>query len=105
MHMVIPKATYALDGSETTTQVEGPMAGSAKLKAKWVKDHKALELSSVRELEFREHSVTLSTKEQWTLSEDGTQLKVQRSVETPRGTETIKLTFRKGQGEPETGQQ
>ena len=46
--------------------------------------------------------MTFTTKERWTLSEGGEALKVQRSVETPMGTDTVKLTFRKGQAALQT---
>jgi hypothetical protein len=105
LRMVIPKATYLLDGEQTTAQVESPRPGTVKLKAKWAKDKKTLELSSVREIEFWGSSVTFTSKERWTLSDGGELLKVQRSVDTPRGTDAVKLTFRKGQGEPQRPQQ
>ena len=105
LRMVIPKATYSLDGKETTVEIKGSMPGTLKLKAKWAKDRKALELSSVREADFGGHSVTFTSKERWTLSDGGEVLKVQRSVESPRGTDTVKLTFRKGNSEPQTPQQ
>lgn len=80
LRMVIPNATYSLDGKETTAQVEGPMPGTATLKAKWAKDGKALELFSVRDADLGGRSVTFTSKERWTLSEGGEVLKIQRSV-------------------------
>ncbi len=103
--MVIPSATYLLDGKETTAELEGRMPGTATLKAKWAKDRKALELSAVRQVDFQGNSVTFTSKETWKLSEDGEVLNLQRTVETPHGTDTVKLTFRKDQGEPQTPQQ
>ncbi len=105
VRMVIPNATYSLDGEETTAEIESPMPGTAKLKAKWATDKKTLELSSVRETNFGGRSVTFTSKERWTLSNGGEVLKVQRSVETPRGLDEVKLTFRKGKGEAQTPQQ
>jgi hypothetical protein len=97
--MVIPSATYSLDGKETTAELEGPMPGTATLKAKWAKDQKVLELTAVRHLDFQGNSVTFTSKERWKLSEDGQEFKLERTVETPRGTDSVKLVFRKEQGE------
>jgi hypothetical protein len=105
LRMMVPKATYSLDGKETTAGIEGPMPGTIKFKAKWAKDRKALGLSSVREANIGGNSVTFTIKEKWTLSDGGEVLKVQRSVETPRGMDTVKLTFRKGKSEPQAPQQ
>lgn len=102
LRMVIPKASYLLDGQESTAQLEEPMPGTAKLKAKWAKDNKGLELSSFREINFGGNSVTFTTREKWVLSDDGETLKIQRSVETPRGLDTIKLVFRKGDSKTPT---
>jgi hypothetical protein len=96
--MVIPSATYSLDGKETTAELEGRMPGTATLKARWVKDGKALELSTVRHVDFQGNSVTFTSKERWELAEGGEVLSLQRSVETPRGTDTVKLTFNKEKG-------
>jgi hypothetical protein len=105
LRMVIPSATYSLDDKETTAEVEEPMPGTATLKATWAKGGKGLELSVVRDFDFQGNSVTFTSKETWKLSEDGEVLKVQRSVQTPRGTDTVKLTFRKERGESQTPQQ
>jgi len=105
LRMVIPSATYSLDGKETTAEVEEPMPGTATLKATWAKGGKGLELSVVRDLDFQGNSVTFTSKETWKLSEDGEVLKLERTIETPRGKDTVKLTFRKNQGEPQTPEQ
>jgi hypothetical protein len=91
--MVIPSATYLLDGKETTVELEGRMPGTATLKAKWAKDKKAIELSAVRHVEFQGNRMSFTTKETWKLSADGEVLNLQRTVETLRGTDTVKLTF------------
>jgi len=105
LRMVIPKATYPLSGEVTTADSERPGRGAAKLRAKWSKDGKTLELSSARNMNFGGNTETFTTKERWTLSEGGETLKLQRSVETPMGIDTVKLTFRKGKAEPQTPQQ
>ncbi len=40
--MVIPTATYSLDGKETTAELEGRLPGRATLRAKWTKDRRFL---------------------------------------------------------------
>ena len=99
LRMVSPMATYALDGKETTSQVQTPTPGTLTLKAKWSKDRKNLELSTFEEAVFKGHRETFTSKERWTLSEGGEALKVQRTVETPQGPDSIKLVFRKDTGE------
>jgi hypothetical protein len=98
LSMVIPNATYSLEGKETVAMLEGRMSGSATLKAKWAKDKKSLELTAVRHSDQEEGSA-LTTKEVWTMSKDGEVLNLQRTVETPFGTDRIKLTFNKEKGE------
>jgi hypothetical protein len=104
LRMVIPKATYPMGSEVTTAELEPPARGAAKLKAKWSKDGKTLELSSARNMNFGGNRGTFTTKERWTLSEGGETLKVQRSVETPMGIDTVKFTFRKSKAEPQTPQ-
>lgn len=95
---VIPSATYSLDGEETEAQVTGRMRGTATLKARWTKDGKGLQLFAIRQTNFQGNTENLTTKEKWTLSNGGNMLSVQRTVETPFGTDEVKLTFQKGQG-------
>lgn len=95
---VIPSAAYSLDGKETVASASGRMRGSATLKAKWTKDGKSLQLFAVREADSQGSGENLTSKEKWTLSNDGNTLTVQRSVETSFGTDDVKLTFKKEQG-------
>jgi hypothetical protein len=61
------------------------------LSAAWKKDGKQLDL--VAEESLRGGDRSLKSKEHWELSEDRKVLKVRRTVETPRGSETIKMIF------------
>jgi hypothetical protein len=100
--MLIPKATYSLDGKETTAQIEEPRRGTATLKTKWSKDKRKLELFSLRKADVGGRSVTFTSKERWTLLDGGQVLQVQRSLEAQQGANSIKLTFGKGKGEAPT---
>jgi hypothetical protein len=96
LSMVIPQLSYNLDGKETETELGDRTPGLARLKAKWKKDGKVLELSVVRKLDFQGTQMTISTKEQWELSEDGKVLKLKRTVNLPMGSDEVKLVFNKG---------
>lgn len=89
------KATYKLDGSETTAEVAGRMPGKATLKAKWLDDGKTLELNTVRNVTIQDNPVTITQKEHWELADGGKVLKIHRTTESPRGTQEAKLTFNK----------
>lgn len=84
--------TYSLEGKETKTEIPG--IPSAKLKAKWEKGGK-LQLTSSRSFETPMGVMTTTTKETWSLSEDGKTLTVKRETETPRGTQSSELVFTK----------
>jgi hypothetical protein len=88
------KVTYNLDGSETTAEFTGRMAGKGTLKAKWASDS-ALELHSVRNVNFQGNDVTITSTEHWELADGGKTLKVHRSTETPQGTREASLVFTK----------
>jgi hypothetical protein len=94
--------TYSLDGKETPAPYEALANVTAKLKAKWAKDGKTLDLSFAQDTGLGGNSAALTIKERWTLSEGGEVLKVQRTVATGQGTDTVVLIFRKGQGKPPT---
>ena len=93
MGMMMPSATYSLDGTETTAEIDDRMQGTATLKAKWTKEGHVLELSVVRHVERGGRALTITSKERWELSEGGQGLSVQRSTQSPRGTTTVKLMF------------
>lgn len=87
--------TYTLDGKETSVNQETPMgAMSVKLKAEMEKDGK-LKLSSSRTFNTPNGEMTMTTKETWTLSEDGKTLTVKRDSESPRGTNSSEMVFTK----------
>jgi hypothetical protein len=91
--MALPTATYLLNGEETRVDIEDRMGGSATLKARLKNDGKQLELSMTRNISMQGKEFTLTARERWELSEDGRVLKVQRTVESPRGSQEISLTF------------
>lgn len=84
---------YKLDGSESEAQVSRPMAGTMKLKAKWLEKSKVLELHSVISGENEGKPATISTLEQWQLIGDS--LRIIRTRKAPQGTMTFKLVFQK----------
>jgi hypothetical protein len=91
---VIPQATYSLEGKKTRANIVG--IGDVTLKAKRAKDGKSLELTFVHEEKVdTQISSALTSKERWTLFGDGQVLKLQRTVTTQQGAETVNLTFRK----------
>ena len=86
--------TYKLDGSETTADFTGRMAGKGTLKAKWMGDS-ALELHTVRNMNMQGNDVTMTSTEHWELADGGKTLKVHRTSESPRGTRETTLVFTK----------
>jgi hypothetical protein len=93
---VAPEATYSLDGKKTADRVPG--IGDVTFRAKWGKDGKSLELWMVHTVVVDQLSVDTTSKEKWTLSEDGQSLKLQRTVSSQQGSSTANLTFRKKPG-------
>jgi len=102
LRMTAPKATYALDGKETTHQMEARESassqppqpgGSIALKASWKKSGKILELQSTRKFETPEGARSMTNKDRWELSEDGQTLTVKRTLDMPMGMEEVKLVF------------
>ncbi len=84
---------YKLDGSETTTDVVRPMAGTMKLKARWVEASKTLELTSTITGDDAGKEMTVTTTEQWRLVENGKVLQIVRTRETPQGKKLFGLHF------------
>jgi len=93
LSMVMPQATYSLDGEEKAVQFAGM---NLKIKAKWAKDGETLDLSVIQENNMSTQTPGFHVKERWTLSDGGQVLKVQRSVTTGGGTGMITLIFGKG---------
>jgi hypothetical protein len=91
----VQKATYNLDGSETTAEMTGRMPGKATLKAKWMGDGNILELNSVQNVNVQGNDVTITRQDHWELAEGGKVLKIHRKSESPRGTQELKLVFNK----------
>ncbi|MFN7944420.1 MAG: hypothetical protein U0Z53_03635 [Blastocatellia bacterium] len=89
-------ATYKLDGSETTGDVNlGRMQGKATRKAKWMDGGKMIELHSVINVEFQGNPVTITQVQHLELAEGGKVLKIHSTSESPRGTQESKLTYNK----------
>ena len=84
---------YKLDGSENEIEVVRPLAGSMKLKAKWLDGSKVLELHSTITGENEGKPATITTLEQWQLI--GDTLRIIRTRKSPQGTLTFKLIFQK----------
>jgi hypothetical protein len=86
---------YTLDGKETSTEVEGRMGKvPVKLKAELEKDGK-LKLTRTSTFNTQMGEMTMTTKETWSLSDDGKTLTVKRESETPRGTNSSEMVFTK----------
>jgi DsbC/DsbD-like thiol-disulfide interchange protein len=95
LSLKIPRVTYSLDGKDSNVDA------TTSVKAKRSKDGKTLDLSIVQKNSAQSgQGATVTTKERWTLAEGGEELKVQRSVAAPEGTDVVNLVFRKGSGKP-----
>lgn len=86
---------YKLDGSETTAEVVRPMAGTMKLKAKWIEYSQTLELTSIITGDNEGKETTITTRERWQLRENGKVLQIVRTRETPQGKKLFGLHFDK----------
>ena len=86
--------TFTLDGKETTTEIEGRM-GKVPVKLKAEIDGGKLKLTRTSTFNTQMGEITTTTKETWTLSDDGKTLTVKRDMETPRGTNSSEMVFTK----------
>lgn len=82
--------TFSLDGKETKAKTG---RGEAKLKAK--ADKGKLTLTTERNFEGPNGSISLTTVETWELSSDGKTLTVSSETKTPRGDQSQKMVFTK----------
>lgn len=89
------KATYNLDGSETTAETTGFMAGKGTYKAKWLDDGKNLELHSVVKGNREGNEFTRTLIDRWEVAEGGKVLKVMRKGEGRNGPYEQSLVFNK----------
>lgn len=86
---------YSLDGKETKAEQETAMGKiPVSYKANLEKGGK-LTLNSSRTFSTQMGEMTVTTKETWTLSEDGKILTVKREIQTPRGAQTSEMVFTK----------
>ena len=86
---------YRLDGKESSIETEGPMGKMpVKLKANLDSDGK-LKLSSSSTFSTQMGEISITTKETWELADGGKTLKISRTMETPRGTNSSELVFTK----------
>jgi len=82
---------YDLTGKETKAEVQGPMGATPQtFKAK--SEGGKLHLSRTVTTQMGD----MTTKETWSLSEDGKTLTIEREQNTPRGTNTSTMVFAKG---------
>lgn len=85
---------YSLDGKETTVDIEGPN-GKLPVKYKASMDGGKANLSSSRSFSSPMGEVSITTRETWSLSEDGKTLTVVRETTSPRGTNAATMVFAK----------
>lgn len=88
-------ASYKLDGTETSADNPGGRGGTTTFKAVWKDGGKTLELTRVLKANFGGNDVTITTTEDWSLSDDGKTLTIKRTNESPRGTQSSTLVFNK----------
>ena len=93
-------ATYNLDGTESTMDVQGRMPGKATLKATWSADGNTLELSRKQAGTFTNNegtsqSYSITNTDKLTLSEGGKVLTDVRHSESPRGPQDSTLVYNK----------
>ncbi|HKP67993.1 MAG TPA: hypothetical protein VJV05_01840 [Pyrinomonadaceae bacterium] len=86
--------TYSLDGKETTTTRETQM-GSIPVKHTAMLDQGRVRISSSSSFSGPNGEVTMTTKEVWSMSDDGKTLTVERESTSPRGTSASTMVFTK----------
>lgn len=87
-------AVFNLDGTESTVKLDRPAGSDATAKAEWAKNGKELKLSlAAGQDSSRKEGIQL--RDQWSLTNDGHFLRIDRSVHTANGTATVRLVFRK----------
>ena len=88
--------TYTLDGKDKTVELEGPM-GKMPVSMKAKVDGAKLILSTARTFNSPMGEVSMTTKETWELSADGTTLTINAERTSPRGADSTTKVFVKKQ--------
>jgi hypothetical protein len=88
-------STYTLDGKEKTVQIDSPMGQQPVVFKGNAEKDGSLKLSQTRTFNGPNGEMTMSTKEQWTLSADGKTLTVKRDTESPRGNSSSESVYQK----------
>lgn len=86
------EVAYNLDGSKSKAQMAGRMPGEATVYLEKKDDGKVV-LHAERELSFQGNAVTINITETWELQDAGKTLSVSRTVDSPRGTQSMTLVF------------
>lgn len=86
--------TYSLDGKETTTTRETQM-GSIPTKHTASAEGNHVKIASSTTFTTPNGEMTSTSKETWTLSDDGKTLTVERESQSPRGTSSSTMVFAK----------
>ncbi len=84
--------TYTLDGKEHSTSQESQM-GTMETKVSAKSAGTGLELTSIRKMNSPAGEITLTTVENWSLSDEGQTLTVKREMDTPRGKLSSTMVF------------
>jgi TonB family protein len=92
--------TYEID-KETTMVQETPM-GSVPVSLKSKFDKGVLKLSRSSTFSSPMGELTISSKEEWSLSSDGNTLTVKREMSSPRGTNSSESVYTKGTAKTES---
>jgi hypothetical protein len=86
------EVSYNLDGSKGKAQMAGRMPGEATVYLEKKDDGKVV-LHAERELNFQGNAVTINITETWELLDAGKTLSVSRTIDSPRGTQSMTLVF------------
>ncbi len=85
--------TYRLDGTETTTEVSRPIAGTLELQARPLAKGRQLELKSTISGDNQGEPLTLITREFWELLDNNRTLRITRTRELGEKTTQMVLVF------------
>lgn len=85
--------SWNMDGTESEAEVVRPLAGTMKLKARFLEKGRVLELKSTIDGFDKGKEVSVITKEYWELTSGGKALKILRTRETPGKSQQFTLFF------------